>query len=238
MNEKVQRIFDHPAAKPLACGVVGFLGGVAVGYLLGQRSMRLTPTPPEELAKITEEVNAIRARREAVKEVRERFEPAAEDIVVAGKRFAEDPANFDPDIRTEGPDVIITRTADENWDYEEEKQNRDSLAPYVIHTDEFWANEMDFVQHTWTYYEGDDVMIDEVDVVVYNHNVKVGDLLFGHGSGDPNTVYIRNEKMKMEIEVLREEGLYSIEVMGMEVDKGEEVEHSNTKKNKRSKHDE
>lgn len=239
MNEQVQEILDRPPVRPVIYVIAGFCIGFGTGYILGKRSRRVPPPPPEELEKISREVAALKARRES----REPQNPIIidEDIVVAGIRFAEDPANYDPDIRTEGPDVIITRMADENWDYEEEKQNRDSLSPYVIHKDEFWSNEMDFAQHTWTYYEGDDVMIDEEDIVVYNHDQKIGELRFGHGSGDPNTVYIRNEKMKMEMEVLREEGLYSIEVMGLEADRGEEknVEHSNTIKNKRSKkHDE
>jgi len=231
MNEQAQKIVDHPATKPVAYMVVGFLAGVGVGYFLGHRDRRLPAPPPGELEKITEEINVIRAKREA----RQATKPVVQEEVIVLAPVAED-----PDIRTEGPDIIITRTSDIGWDYEEEKKNRDSLAPYVIHMDEFWSNEMEFAQHTWTYYEGDDVMVDEEDVVVYNHDQKVGELKFGHGSGDPNTVYIRNEKMKMEMEVLREEGLYSIEVMGMEVDHGEDenVEHSNTRKQKRSRNDE
>jgi hypothetical protein len=83
-------------------------------------------------------------------------------------------------------------------------------------------------------------MVDEDDTVIYNYNQKVCELNWGHGSRDPNTVYIRNEKIKMEMEVLREEGLYSIEVMGLEADRGgeQDVEHSNTRKNKRSRDDE
>ena len=243
MDEQVQSMSEHPATKPVLYVLAGFLAGLGLGYFLGQRNRRMPSPPPEELAKISNEVAAIKARREAVKEIKDRVRKEAavnEDIVIAGKRFAEDPANYDPDIRTEGPDVIITRIADEDWDYEEEKKTRDSLSPYVIHKDEFWSNEMEFAQHTWTYYEGDDVMIDEEDVVVYNHDQKIGEMKFGHGSGDKDTVYIRNEKMKMEMEVLREEGLYSIEVMGMEIDRGEDenVEHSMMKKQKRGKKDE
>jgi hypothetical protein len=229
MNDQIRRILDHPATKPVAYVVSGFLVGLEVGYLLGRRNRGPSSPPPDELAKISKEVSELRAKRETKQPV------LVEEIIVSSRTNMEEMI-ADPDIRTEGPDIIITRMADENWDYEEEKRNRDSLAPYVIHTDEFFSNEMDFVQHTWTYYEGDDVMIDEEDVVVYNHEQKLGELKFGHGSGDPNSVYIRNEKMKMEMEVLREEGLYSIEVMGLEVDRGEEkdVKHSN----KRSKHDE
>lgn len=225
MDEEVQNVFNHSAAKPVAYVVAGFLVGLGVGYLLGRRNSRLPSPPPEELEKITQELSALRARREA---------KVLSDEVIVPRRYAED-------VVEEEVEVQVITVEDPDWDYEEEKQTRDSLSPYVIHRDEFFSNEMDFAQHTWTYYEGDDVMIDEEDVVVYNHNQKVGDdLKWGHGSGDPNTVYIRNEKMRMEMEVLREEGLYSIEVMGLEPDRGEDqdVKHSNTRKNKRSEYDE
>lgn len=225
MNEQIRRILDHSATKPIAFVAAGFIAGVNVGYLLGRRNRGVSSPPPEELAKISEEVALIKARREA----REAEKPVTVEIVVPGEKVS---GNFEEPI-------TVTVIEDTDWDYEEEKKTRDSLSPYVIHKDEFWSNEMDFAQHTWTYYEGDDVMVDEEDIVVYNHDQKIGQMKFGHGSGDKDTVYIRNEKMKMEMEVLREEGLYSIEVMGMEMDRGEDkdVEHS-TMKQKRSRKDE
>jgi hypothetical protein len=44
-------------------------------------------------------------------------------------------------------------------------------------------------------------------------------LVFGHGSGDPNVVYIRNEKLQAEYEVLRDPGSYEIEVLGGHVER-------------------
>ena len=83
---------------------------------------------------------------------------------------------------------------------------------------------MGYEQSTLTYYEGDDILVDEHDVPVYNHNLSVGPLNFGHGSNDKNVVYIRSERLESEFEVLREHGLYTVEVLGYE--KEEEFRHS------------
>jgi len=232
MNEQVQRIINHPATKPVVYVAVGFLAGLNVGYLLGRRNRRVLSPPLEELEKISKEVAAIKARREA----REANKPPVvveEEVVVVGKKAGDIVADVAGDV------VSAFADGSEEWDYEEEKKTRDSLAPYVIHKDEFWSDEKNFDQHTWTFYEGDDVMIDEDDVIIYNHDQKLGELKFGHGSGDKDTVYIRNEKLRLEVEVLRDLGMYSIEVLGMEVDHGDEknVEHS-MKKDKRGKKDE
>lgn len=110
---------------------------------------------------------------------------------------------------------------DDGWNYEEELKNRHPDNPYIIHKDEFYSDEMDFAQITLTYYSGDDIMADEDDSPVYNHLDVTGPLRFGHGSGDPNVVYIRNEKRRAEYEVLFDDGLYSVEVLGLEIEDNE-----------------
>lgn len=117
---------------------------------------------------------------------------------------------------------------DGTWDYEAEIQNRNAREPYVIHADEFIANEMDLRQTTVTYYEGDDQMADERDVPIYNHAGIMGELKWGHGSGDPNVVYIRNEAMMCEWEVLRHTGSFETEVAGLQAERelDNELRHS------------
>lgn len=106
----------------------------------------------------------------------------------------------------------------DGWDWDEEKANRNERIPYVIHVDE--RGEADFDQVTYTYYEGDDVVCDErnsilqpVDEVVGNHNLG----RFGHGgTEDPNVVYLRNEHLALEIELVRDSGSYTEEVRGIQ----------------------
>ena len=62
------------------------------------------------------------------------------------------------------------------------------------------------------------------------HNV-VGDLRFGHGSNDPNVVYIRNDRLKAEYEVLLNSGSYQEEILGQKFEKEakDELKHSTYK---------
>lgn len=119
------------------------------------------------------------------------------------------------------------------WNYESELQYRNDGQPYIIHYDEFMSNETNYPQETLTYYRGDDIVADQQDSPIYNYASLMGELRFGHGSNDPNVVYIRNDQIHMEWEVLLHEGSYSYEVAG--IDKLQEYEaddirHANDRK--------
>jgi hypothetical protein len=119
------------------------------------------------------------------------------------------------------------------WNYESELQYRNDGQPYIIHYDEFMTNETNYPQETLTYYRGDDIVADQQDSPIYNYASLMGELRFGHGSNDPNVVYIRNDQIHMEWEVLLHEGSYSYEVAG--IDKLQEYEaddirHANDRK--------
>lgn len=105
-------------------------------------------------------------------------------------------------------------TREDNWNYDEEISQRSSDKPYVIHRDEFFADEMGLNQLTFTYYAGDDILTDEQDKPVHNYETVVGDIRFGHGSLDQNVFYVRNEELGAEYEILHTDGFYSIEVLG------------------------
>lgn len=128
----------------------------------------------------------------------------------------------DPEIQN------IFANSGEGWDYEEERKRRNPELPYIIHQDEYFRDEGGRQQHTLTWYEGDDVLVDESDKPVYNHHDVVGELKFGHGSNDANVVYIRNERMRSEYEVLRHTGHFAEEILGLhqEVEIENELQHS------------
>ena len=106
--------------------------------------------------------------------------------------------------------------SDDEWDYQKELASRSSERPYIIHKDEFYSEESGYTQTTLTYYSGDDIMADENDSPVYNYQTVTGPLHFGHGSQDPNVVYVRNDKRMAEYEILFDHGMFVVEVMGME----------------------
>lgn len=112
----------------------------------------------------------------------------------------------------------LTQDYPDGWNWDEEKANRNHRIPYVIHVDE--RGEADFDSLTYTYYEGDDVVVDEGnnivtarDEIVGNHNLG----RFGHGgTKDPNVVYIRNDHLALEIELVRDPGDFAEEVHGIQ----------------------
>lgn len=113
---------------------------------------------------------------------------------------------------------------DEDWDYEAEVRNRTTELPYILHKDEFYADEKGYSQITCTYYAGDRIMVDEDEHhPVYNHERTTGPLLFGHGSGDPKILYVRNDRLKAEYEIIHDDGLYSVEVLGLEIEDNQRV---------------
>lgn len=111
------------------------------------------------------------------------------------------------------------------WDYDREMRARSREIPFVLHKDEFDQEEV-AQQITVTYFEGDDVLVDEKDEVITKKDETVGmDNLnqFGHGSGDPNVVYVRNAHLGVDYEILRHKGHYAKEILGLEE---ESLEHS------------
>lgn len=122
---------------------------------------------------------------------------------------------------------------EEGWNYEEEVKTRTMEVPYVIHRDEHHegppGNE-EYEKYTLTYFEGDDVLCKEDDSVITDQDevVGLGNLSrFGHGSGDPDIVYIRNDKLKVDLEVVHSDGKYAMQVQGFQED---ELQHSSSMK--------
>lgn len=117
---------------------------------------------------------------------------------------------------------------DTYFDFREEIERREQKPndPYVITKEEFDLNETDFSQTSLTYYDGDDVLCDEKDTPIEDVDRVIGVqnlLRFGHGSGDPRIVYIRNARLNLDLEVAHSDGKFAKEVLGF--DDGE-LKHS------------
>jgi hypothetical protein len=101
------------------------------------------------------------------------------------------------------------------WDFSKEIASRDGKSLYIIHYDE--RGESGNEEVTLTYYAGDDVLCDAQDKVVEDVDKVVGEEnldKFGHGSNDPVIVYVRNENLSIDIEVVKSEQTYAEEVHG------------------------
>lgn len=237
----------------LGVGAAAFSGGVALGHFLAQK--RVQAEIDAELNKIWHEQLEEKRARLTVEEVIKEVNPAITRPVVA----TEDEVRQITEAKLESvslvtnedgsaPGHIISvdspvpgmsyqkRIFDEvipGWDYNAELNAREGQKIYILTHSEFHGEEMEgYTQGTLTYYQGDDMLTDELGVPIVPYRKFVGTCLnFGHGSGDPEIVYIRNETEKMEWEVILDTGRYEEEVLGLTVEEDyakqdEHLEHS------------
>lgn len=116
-----------------------------------------------------------------------------------------------------------------DFDYAAAVASRTPEKPYIITREEYYQNSDDDDQISLTYFEQDDTAVDERDAPLPDHEDTLGDefmVLFGHGSGDPNIVYIRNEKINCVFEIVRNTGSYGKEVLGFTPDVQDEIKHA------------
>lgn len=106
------------------------------------------------------------------------------------------------------------------WDIHEERRRRNPTEPYVIHNDERY--EMDgYNSVSLTYYAEDDVLCDDVGdgaIADEQRESLVGEAnleRFGHGSGDANIVFVRNDSLEIVYEIVKSPNSYAQEVHGL-----------------------
>lgn len=98
-------------------------------------------------------------------------------------------------------------------------ENDDQDGIQILEKEEFFENKTDFIQSTLTYYEADNTLVDEQEDVIGDVAKIVGEKglqSFGKKNDDPNVVYIRNNTLQLEFEVVRSNGFYVVEVLGEE----------------------
>lgn len=90
--------------------------------------------------------------------------------------------------------------------------------PYAISRLEFEDNEAGYDQISLTYYDGDDTLCDDkdsripdIDRVIGQRNLEY----FGHASDDERVVYVRNEKFGTDYEIFKNDGEYTVMVLGL-----------------------
>jgi hypothetical protein len=222
--------------------------GVSIGYYVGKRraEAKANHRLEEEIEKFREYLHEKETREDqpldtskppldeiveekGYEDEPEPPKPVSYDRVAASKREAEAVHNV---IAKEQTLVFEGR---EEWDYSLEMKARTANPddPYVIHADEWNDNELEYEQISYTYFEADDVLVDINDTTVpmINEVVGLGNLqLFGHGSNDPNIVYVRNDDLDIDIEITRDKGSFSETVHGV-------VEHSEKPKGKGKRRD-
>lgn len=159
----------------------------------------------------------------------------------------ENPPETDEDaeelIRQEiakGKKKNIFDNAPEPFDWEAEMAHREAISdsePYIITLQEY-TEDADFDEIALTYYEGDGVLTTPDDQVVHDVQGTIGgleNLRFGYGSEDGNIVYIRNPRTQSNMEVVRSENSYEVEVLGVDPP---ELKHSQRRPRRFREYDE
>lgn len=225
---------------------VGLGVGVAVGFGIGYLSQKKRIAKKLN-AEVEIEINKMRefyyqkqvasekkpTLEEAVKEAgyTTKLEGPNETLFVKIEPEQETSEEESEEVEASGPvqqNVFDENVSETPWDYEVELRTRVKEHPYVIHAEEFKENIPEYDQVQYTYYEADDVLTDSKDVLIDDLDYVVGleNLTkFGHGSGQTHVVYIRNEKLSLDIEICRSPGSFTEEVHGY-------VRHSYDRKKK------
>ena len=113
------------------------------------------------------------------------------------------------------------RDQEEYMRYEDISSRYTAVLPYVISDEQFSEENAHFDKISLTYYEDDCTLADEGDEIITDVDDTVGREnldKFGELSGDPEVVYVRNEKLDIDYEVIRLSKSYSDTVMGRGVD--------------------
>jgi hypothetical protein len=194
--------------------VGGVVVGAAIGFYFGYRfnkekiKAEAFQQSEEEVAKIREEYQR--------KTVAAQPKPSVEEVLE--ERGYDRPLPAPVPVYEPPRITVLDKDKDQGWNYEEELKSRFANEPYVIHQDEFSAHESGYSQVTYTYYAADDVLVDEenghplphADIVVGVNNLK-----FGHGTDDDDVVFVRNDKLNLEMEICRVHQSYEEEVLGI-----------------------
>lgn len=112
---------------------------------------------------------------------------------------------------------------------EEDDENEDDRpirvrddGPYMITFEEFVDDYKDYEKISLSYFEEDDTLIDDKESLIPNVEDIVGSKhlsMFGPDivkySQDQNIVYVRNNRLKADFEVIHEDGSYSENVLGI-----------------------
>lgn len=231
----VTRRLDARAVGYFGIGVgVGFALGFYWGYKFNREKIRA-----EVLKEAEEQIDQIREMyRQKLVADENKDKPSVEDIVeqrgYSTREVATEPERAlrppVPIVVTPPPVIVIEEElSDEpDWIWAQELANRSEDHPYIIHEDEWTGASKAYNQTQYTYWAGDDVLTDTDNTPIPHPNQVVGseNLRFGHGAGDPNIVFVRNDRLELDIEIDREPGSFEEEILGKTRPIEDGLEHS------------
>lgn len=125
------------------------------------------------------------------------------------------------------PVLVEEEPVVEDWDVAIEMASRTPERPYVIHQNEFNSDDNGYEKTVYTYWAGDDVLTDTDNTIILDGDniVGRGNLRWGHGADSADVVFVRNDRLQLDIEVCRDNRSYEEVVTGMK-DPEDELRHS------------
>lgn len=123
-----------------------------------------------------------------------------------------------------GNPTINTVVAEQADDSVEPAMYKDYISgPQLIR---FWEyTDGDFKKVDLTYFEGDDVLMDEDERIIRDIDGTIGlESLknFGYYNPDPKVVYVRNNRLEVDFEVMRDEGSFAEQILGVQTEDTED----------------
>lgn len=262
---EIPDILKEKSVQLIGVGITAFVSGAGVGYILGQKRKPPEPNfsglveyesmgPDGETAVVTviapepeaydTEAPAIELPPGAVLVTKGLSENGVKTLSdISAEVDEKDEANGvdpdDEDLEESSEPFNVFGVDSEDWDIDAENAKREATdGPYVIHETEYLEGELGYSQSTLTYYTGDDKLCGEDNVPVFNNDAVAGELLFGHGSNEDDIVYVRNEKLKADYQILRFHGSYEQEILGLQAEAEAEHEEALSHSNMRFRRDE
>lgn len=171
-----------------------FLIGFGVGALVATKMLK---QQYEDI--LQEEIESIKQVEERKKKINEKTDSDDEDYILG----------VDLGTEVETYEAIASK-------YEHPMDDGERKRPYEI-SDEQFAESMDCFDKISLFYYSDDVLADESEEIVDDVERAVGIKLLMDWAGDPDkseTLYVRNENMSIDYEIVRMEQAYSEMVCG------------------------
>jgi hypothetical protein len=114
--------------------------------------------------------------------------------------------------------VGTSKSMNAGWNYEQELESRTPEAPYVIHQNEWNHSNLNYSKVTYTYFNVDDMLVDDETQNPVPHGADIvgeENLKFGHGSDDSEIVYVRNDRLEMDMQISRIDRSFEEDVLGL-----------------------
>lgn len=235
MDEEITEVVvDTQAVRSMAAPLVllGASVGLAVGVLVGYKwaSKRLEAV----YARISEdeiaEAKSFYAKlhkggdfstpEKAAAVLRPEVEAAA-DAMLEYQGRSDDSTPPDPRDHPEvmeRSNIFVESKSKFVWDQEHEESLRTEEEPFVLHEDE-WMEGCGYKRVDLFYYAGDETLTDEGDdpIPTVDDTVGLANLQrFGQGTQDARTLFVRNDRLRSDFQIILHDGKYAHEVLGLQ----------------------